>query len=390
MLPLLIFLVFSVLRWNPLVRPSQPLVTEVTLQTSITDLQSIQSSLPSPPSLPDSRTLAQTLLFLYLPALILTHCVRLRILIAMTGTFFLTYRAPWAVVLREVLWRSAHLRWTIYYLWFHLSGQAALLNNTPHDDTSPAKPANTLRFLFTIYENQRWWMGLDWTAALLPGERPSWCSAAQHPVSPPTAFSLPKNTVITASDGKGRTFKHTAIWRWEEPEWRVIVRKSDGGLSRVERPLPSTEKDGVNRLLKGKRRDSSGSTSAAGKDVTDSYKDGAEDVDTTGPDNMATDPDGWVYGDNKWENQSNKGGMSKYTRYRRWTRIAIVHELVELSENKTEDSRDESTNSLDSAVIDVNESNGASVVGRQEESNPLRQRLKNTLKKSNANAQNDN
>jgi hypothetical protein len=28
---------------------------------------------------------------------------------------------------------------------------------------------------FTVFENQRWWVGLDWTHALLPGERASWC-----------------------------------------------------------------------------------------------------------------------------------------------------------------------------------------------------------------------
>lgn len=27
---------------------------------------------------------------------------------------------------------------------------------------------------FTVFENQRWWVGLDWTQALLPGERASW------------------------------------------------------------------------------------------------------------------------------------------------------------------------------------------------------------------------
>jgi len=37
-----------------------------------------------------------------------------------------------------------------------------------------------------------------------------------------------------------------------------------------------------------------------------------------------------VYGDNKWENQSNRGVMGKYTRYRRWTRVAAVFETVEL------------------------------------------------------------
>ena len=29
------------------------------------------------------------------------------------------------------------------------------------------------RFAFTVYENKRWWVGLDWTAALFHGERPS-------------------------------------------------------------------------------------------------------------------------------------------------------------------------------------------------------------------------
>ena len=47
-------------------------------------------------------------------------------------------------------------------------------------------------------------------------------------------------------------------------------------------------------------------------------------------DDILTDTDGWVYGDNKWEAPSSKGGMGKYTRYRRWTRIAILTETVEL------------------------------------------------------------
>jgi len=154
-------------------------------------------------------------------------------------------------------------------------------------------------------------MGLDWTAALLPGERPSWCSAAQYPVSPPNAFSLPKSTTVTVSDGKGMRVRRTAIWRWEEPEWRVMVRRGDGGLSRVERPLPSVDKEGANRLLKGKRRESSGSTTAMPPaPARDLFEDNADDVDDTSPD-PATDSDGWVYGDNKWENQSSKGGMSK-------------------------------------------------------------------------------
>lgn len=313
MSPFLLFLALTVPQWTQQpARSSQPLVTEVTLQNIVSDLQSIQSLLPSFPPLPETRVLIRTLLLLYAPLLAVTYCIRLRILIAIAGTLLVTYRAPWAIVLRKTLWRSAHIRWIIYNLWSHLSGQPILSASIPHDaDASSTKPLNTLRFLFTIYENQRWWMGLDWTAALLPGERPSWCSAAQYPVSPPNAFSLPKSTTVTVSDSKGMRVRRTAIWRWEEPEWRVMVRRGDGGLSRVERPLPSMDKEGASRLLKGKRRESSGSTTATPPTPAgDLLEDNADNVDDASPD-LATDSDGWVYGDNKWENQSSKGGMSK-------------------------------------------------------------------------------
>lgn len=287
------------------------------MQNIVSDLQSILSLLPSLPAPPGPRMLARILLLLYVPILAVTYCIRLQILIAMGGTLLITYRAPWAIVLRKTLWRSAHIRSITYNLWSHLSGQPILSTTSiPHNiDASPTKPVNTLRFLFTVYENQRWWMGLDWTAALLPGERPSWCSVAQHPVSPPNAFSLPKSTKVTVSSGTGVRIQRTATWRWEEPEWRLVVRRADGSQSRVERPLPSMDKEGAGRLLKGKRRESSGSTTAMppapGGDLLENNA--AEDGDTMSPD-PATDSDGWIYGDNKWENQSSKGGMSKASR----------------------------------------------------------------------------
>lgn len=38
---------------------------------------------------------------------------------------------------------------------------------------STAAPSG-VQATFTVFENQRWWVGLDWTHALLPGERASW------------------------------------------------------------------------------------------------------------------------------------------------------------------------------------------------------------------------
>lgn len=31
-----------------------------------------------------------------------------------------------------------------------------------------------IAFRFEVIENQRWWLALDWTATLAPGDRPVW------------------------------------------------------------------------------------------------------------------------------------------------------------------------------------------------------------------------
>ncbi|KDR75400.1 hypothetical protein GALMADRAFT_30439, partial [Galerina marginata CBS 339.88] len=138
----------------------------------------------------------------------------------------------------------AWFRWSIYKTWAVLTGEPLPPPTVSFQPSVNSLTAvQSLRFLFTIYENQRWWMGLDWTAALLPGERPSWCSDSQHPLSPPNAFNLPENTTVYLSDEKGGRLRRTATWKWEEPEWRVVVHKDGSGLSRVERPLPSLKDD---------------------------------------------------------------------------------------------------------------------------------------------------
>ncbi len=157
-------------------------------------------------------------------------------------------------------------------------------------------------------------MGLDWTAALLPQERPSWCSASQQPMPPPNAFTLPESTTVYLPDGKGGRLKRTATWRWEEPEWRVLVHKDANTVSRVERPLPNLkdESSSGSRLFKaaGLLRDSqseSNKTAASDEFTSDDPEIAENDI--------LTDSDGWVYGDNKWENQSGRGGMGKASSY---------------------------------------------------------------------------
>ena len=110
--------------------------------------------------------------------------------------------------------------------------------------------------------------------------------------------------------------KRTAIWKWEEPEWRVLVRRdgTGSGVTRVERPLSTDETPNNSRFLKtatGKAPEMPKNIASAtlGEDYVTS------DSKETADEDPLTDSDGWVYGDNKWENQSNRGGMGKVGRF---------------------------------------------------------------------------
>ena len=328
-LPFVVFGLIAAAQWRR--KPSHslpPPTTEITLQNVVTDLTIIQSSIPtiswSPPS-KNVPKLFRAAFVLYVPYVFITFFVSFRVICAIAGTLVLTWRAPWAIIIRTTVWRSAWIRWAVYKSWSIISGETiAVRVMSPQPTTSSTEPVQSLRFLFTIYENQRWWMGLDWTAALLPGERPSWCSASQHPISPPNAFSLPESTSVYLPDGKGGRLKRTATWKWEEPEWRVLVHKDGGGVSRVERPVPAVKEDSPNssRLLKaaGRLREGSlhtGGGSESNKALTGNLDDHISDDSSDHADEEPlTDADGWVYCDNKWEAQSNKGGMGKVSHLR--------------------------------------------------------------------------
>lgn len=152
-------------------------------------------------------------------------------------------------------------------------------------------------------------MGLDWTAALLPQERPAWSTASEEPVSPPSAFILPPPTTVYLPHENGRA-KHTATWTWEEDEWKVLRKLEGSSTSRVERPLPSLKEEmHSSRLLKaaGVVKDVK-DAAHVGQGKKDKEKEEEEDSESDEP---LTDPDGWIYADNKWEGSSGKGSMGK-------------------------------------------------------------------------------
>ena len=359
-LPLAVLFVFTLRRWTSL--PSthtstvSPPVTDGALHALVSDLTTIRTLLPASPlittSLHPSLNIVRVVAFTYPPYLLLTSFVGLRICIALCGTLAMVHRAHWARHARASITRSAHIRWAFYRLYAFVSGVPLPPPASPSPleastkirpasvlaDDAP-KPSPPLRFLFTIYENQRWWMGLDWTAALLPNERPSWCTSSLVPSSPPSAFPLPATTAAYVAVGKNGRAKRVARWSWEEPEWRVVVRKEgQEGVWRVEKAPPKdndiADEGTAARMLRAARRRDSLSTSSSGPaespERVDEQHSSDPFLDPASEDEAVTDPDGWLYGDNKWEGASSKGGMGKYTRFRRWTRIALLTESVEL------------------------------------------------------------
>ncbi|KAF9264236.1 hypothetical protein L218DRAFT_863273 [Marasmius fiardii PR-910] len=370
-------------------RNTLPPITENALQTAIADLTAIQTYVPSLKDLirpiPSRSVLLRVCALLYIPYLALTHYVPLRVLVGVMGTVALSWCSPWAAVIRTSINRSAWCRWGAYNAYSFLTGQPLPSRSQPVEvlaDTKPNEPANMLRFLFTIYENQRWWMGLDFSAALLPSERPSWSTQSQQPVAPPNLFTLPEDSVVYLHDRQGRRVKRTGTWKWEEPEWTVVVKREDGVSSRVERPLPTTKEETTStgllmKKMKEMNTSSAGSSTGKGEnndgETVDDGEDEGEDED------LVTDPDGWVYGDNKWEKKSNKGGMGKYTRYRRWTRIAMVFEHVEVIEDG-ETGIERARSDIVSKPEGTRRTSGSS----NEDLSPLRQRLKSALAKGSA------
>ncbi|TFK75316.1 hypothetical protein BDN72DRAFT_874554 [Pluteus cervinus] len=374
-------------------KPAPPVVTEQAVQFAIADLSTLQPLLPQLPSLRQLRPThpLRVVGIVYVPYLILTHFIPLRVIIAVLGSIVLVWRAPWAVVLRSTIWSSAWFRWSVYKTWAYVSGNPLPPRAmSPQSVASAASTINSLRFLYTVYENQRWWMGLDWTAALLPNERPSWCSASLQPASPPNGFTLPEDTTIYLPNGRGGRTKRTARWRWEEPEWKVLVRKDGTGSMRVDRPLPVTKEDSqsANKLMKvaGIFKDSTAPSSPLPKG-------GDSEIHVEDPEDPEeepwTDVDGWVYGDNKWEGQSGKGGMGKYTRYRRWTRVAVVAETVEIvGVGDLGIQRHHPPVTVDPPQVDIQveeEQFASKPMERNSSTSPLRQRLK-ALTRSSSNS----
>lgn len=313
----------------------------------------------------------------------------MRSLVCLVGTLALTWCSPWCTLFRQAVWKSATVRRVVRGTGRLLSGQLSVrdaygrgnlddeyAHGLYHEDGSEllsaakaktestaakAKPGKEgekvvrhedVVYQFSIFENQRWWVGLDWTAALLPQERPSWSDEANNPVSPPSSFSLPATKIMltpspTPADPKAFT-RRTIKWQWVDPEWSIAGVSSKGyypssavykGTAKdaaIKSASVLGDKDAAAAAKQGYLGDAlsriRARTSGGGQVDED-----VGDVGTTahrvngddGDGEWDVDTEGWQYGDNAWEKMSKKSGMGRYTRRRKWVRRAVLLEVVE-------------------------------------------------------------
>ncbi|KAG5987752.1 hypothetical protein E4U43_004954 [Claviceps pusilla] len=217
------------------------------------------------------------------------HVITTRRVVLVFGTVILTWHARPMRVTRTLLWRSSTIRRSaaaITGLQFQspikvghklVAAEAAAngqANKTAaHGGVGHAQgrsKASGVKFTFIIYENQRRWVGLGWTASLFAYERPAWTDEHNNAVPSKDEFELPD-----VEDGSKMR------WQWVEgSRWRV------DGVGDDKEPFDYDGEEGKN---------------------------------------------GWIFYDNKWQyGRRGQDGWAKWTRRRKWYRDA---ELVEIEDS---------------------------------------------------------
>jgi hypothetical protein len=269
----------------------------------LTDFLSTQRTATSATTRPALTVLFIRILFvlplwiaLTLPPLYILSTKRV---VLAVGTVMLSWHSRPARVTRTLLWRSRTVRRTCAFITGLDLGDVISTDRKGAPPLPPRKkstqevaaslaakrrPESTgVRFTFSIYENQRRWLGIGWTSSMLAYERASWTDEHLNSVPPKDQFELPE-----VEGGPSR-------WRWvQNSEWKI-----EGG-----------EKDNI-KADKGTSKEDSG----------------------------------WIYYDNKvrpsinprtsllkyslhqWrDGRRGQDGWGRYTRRRKWYRDA---ELVE-------------------------------------------------------------
>ena len=195
-------------------------------------------------------------------------------IVLIAGTLMLTWHSRPARIFRTILWRSRGVRYLASTLTgLNLASAPQSRNALPPSNMAALRELKagnqSIRFTFSLYENQRRWIGLGWTSNMVAYERAPWTDEYLNATPSVHKFQLPE-----IEGGRAK-------WRWVEgSSWKV--------------ELPSSVPKDRNAAAGNKR-----------------------------------DDEAWTYFDNKWlHGARGQDGWSKYTRRRKWTRDA---ELVDVT-----------------------------------------------------------
>ncbi|RUS29316.1 integral peroxisomal membrane peroxin-domain-containing protein [Jimgerdemannia flammicorona] len=266
----------------------------------------------------ETHLILNVALYTYLPWLLLSYLVPLRCMILAAGSLLICWSSPWMRVIRLAIARSPVMRYlgeitlgAIISLgaprtwralptrqfsvrafiqrareeqrrmmgggggrrstWGFQTGDGKQEEaNKSATTTVPKVKETDLIFRFVMYENQRWWLGLDWTNNLLPSERLPWTDEYGEPTPSKSRFTLPPLTHTTTPHPTDPTLqiRKTMAWSWADPDWWLDV---EGDV----------------------------------------------------------DKEGWEYGQGGWKQFSSKTGVNAFVRRRKWVRAARLEEREE-------------------------------------------------------------
>ncbi len=333
-----------------------------------------------------------------------------RSLICIIGTLALTWCSPWCGLFRQAIWKSATIRRVVRGTGRLLSGQTSAreaygkgnlddewAHGLYHEDgTSILPPSSSslksgkadasgktkgnsaaskaedeekvvrhedVVYSFSIFENQRWWVGLDWTAALLPRNaqagptnpqtrfrhlRPSACQRRRLCSRHRQHLRTPKRLLVERSNGNGSIrmvdrrvssktggfYPTSTVYKGSAKDAAIKSAKEVGDKDALSAAKQGYLGDALNKIRartnqhhgKGEARDEDALNDVGA--TVHRLGDG-EGAGAGGEEEWDVDADGWQYGDNAWEKMSKKSGMGRYTRRRKWVRRAVLLEVVE-------------------------------------------------------------
>ncbi|KAG0369014.1 peroxisome- protein [Gamsiella multidivaricata] len=251
------------------------------------------------------RSRTQLVLFLvaftYVPWLILNYFVPMRFILVVLGSIAICWRAPWFTVLWAVAVKlqafspllqlipywpyrpevSASYRKKKRFSVKDIISRAIGQRKKSDSDVDTSYKTSTgydieedhatMYYKFVLYENQRWWLGLEWTPMMLPNDRAPWTDDHLEPTQSKSSFQLPPPHVAhEAIPGQpNKVLRKSQEWRWLDPHWRLKL--------------------------------------------------GAD-----------SDVDGWEYANNHWQKWSGKNRRGAYTRRRAWERTAKLVDQREI------------------------------------------------------------